>query len=68
MLYAVPYVGALATALVTFLVAFAAGGAGFAGVAVALVVLLNQAFDNVVSFIKGNPTNIVNPGALQVRR
>ena len=28
----------------------------------------NQAFDNVVSFIKGNPTNIVNPGALQVRR
>ena len=27
-----------------------------------------QAFDNVVSFIKGNPTNIVNPGALQVRR
>jgi D-3-phosphoglycerate dehydrogenase len=27
-----------------------------------------QAFDNVVSFIRGNPTNIVNPGALQVRR
>jgi D-3-phosphoglycerate dehydrogenase len=27
-----------------------------------------QAFDNVVSFIKGNPTNIVNPGALEVRR
>ncbi len=27
-----------------------------------------QAFDNVVSFIKGNPTNIVNPGALQVQR
>ncbi|MDP9898979.1 D-2-hydroxyacid dehydrogenase family protein [Variovorax ginsengisoli] len=27
-----------------------------------------QAFDNVVSFVKGNPTNIVNPGALQVRR
>ena len=27
-----------------------------------------QAFDNVVSFIKGNPTNIINPGALQVRR
>ncbi|MDZ4145680.1 MAG: 3-phosphoglycerate dehydrogenase [Betaproteobacteria bacterium HGW-Betaproteobacteria-3] len=26
------------------------------------------AFDNVVSFIKGTPTNIVNPGALQVRR
>jgi D-3-phosphoglycerate dehydrogenase len=28
----------------------------------------NSAFDNVVSFIKGVPTNIVNPGALQVRR
>jgi D-3-phosphoglycerate dehydrogenase / 2-oxoglutarate reductase len=28
----------------------------------------NAAFDNVVNFIKGTPTNIVNPGALQVRR
>ena len=27
-----------------------------------------NAFDNVVSFIRGTPTNIVNPGALQVRR
>lgn len=27
-----------------------------------------SAFDNVVSYIKGTPTNIVNPGALQVRR
>ena len=26
------------------------------------------AFDNVVNFIKGRPSNIVNPGALQVRR
>ncbi|RYG27115.1 MAG: D-2-hydroxyacid dehydrogenase family protein, partial [Burkholderiales bacterium] len=26
------------------------------------------AFDNVVNFINGTPTNIVNPGALQVRR
>jgi len=26
------------------------------------------AFDNVVNFIKGRPTNIVTPGALQVRR
>lgn len=26
------------------------------------------AFDNVISFIKGTPTNIINPGALQVRR
>jgi D-3-phosphoglycerate dehydrogenase / 2-oxoglutarate reductase len=27
-----------------------------------------SAFDNVVNFIKGHPSNIVNPGALQVRR
>ena len=26
------------------------------------------AFDNVVNYIRGTPTNIVNPGALQVRR
>ncbi len=26
------------------------------------------AFDNVINFLKGTPTNIVNPGALQVRR
>ena len=26
------------------------------------------AFDNVVNFIRGTPTNIVNPGSLQVRR
>jgi D-3-phosphoglycerate dehydrogenase len=26
------------------------------------------AFDNVINFIKGRPTNIVNPGALQFRR
>ena len=26
------------------------------------------AFDNVINFMKGTPTNIVNPGALQVRR
>lgn len=26
------------------------------------------AFDNVVNFVNGTPTNIVNPGALQVRR
>ena len=26
------------------------------------------AFDNIVNYIKGTPTNIVNPGALQVRR
>lgn len=30
--------------------------------------LFSAAFDNVVNFIRGTPTNIVNPGALQVRR
>jgi D-3-phosphoglycerate dehydrogenase len=30
--------------------------------------IFGAAFDNVISFIKGTPTNIVNPGALQVRR
>lgn len=30
--------------------------------------MLGAAFDNVVNFIKGLPSNIVNPGALQVRR
>ncbi len=28
----------------------------------------SAAFDNVTNFIKGSPTNIVNPGALQMRR
>jgi D-3-phosphoglycerate dehydrogenase len=28
----------------------------------------SAAFDNVVNFIRGTPTNIVNPGALQLRR
>jgi D-3-phosphoglycerate dehydrogenase len=28
----------------------------------------SAAFDNVINFITGRPTNIVNPGALQVRR
>lgn len=28
----------------------------------------SSAFDNVVNYIKGTPTNILNPGALQVRR
>jgi D-3-phosphoglycerate dehydrogenase len=30
--------------------------------------LFGQAFDTVVNFIKGTPSNIVNPGAMQVRR
>ena len=30
--------------------------------------IFGAAFDNVVNFIRGTPSNIVNPGALQVRR
>ncbi|MDP4862572.1 MAG: D-2-hydroxyacid dehydrogenase family protein, partial [Burkholderiaceae bacterium] len=28
----------------------------------------SMAFDNVQNFIRGIPSNIINPGALQVRR
>lgn len=30
--------------------------------------MFSDAFDNVVNFIRGTPSNIVNPGSLQVRR
>ena len=30
--------------------------------------MFSEAFDNVVNFIRGTPSNMVNPGALQVRR
>ena len=54
-LYAVPYLGSTATALVTFVVAFAAAtadhqsGLAFGGIAVAATLVLNQIFDNVVT-------------------
>ena len=48
-LYCVPYAGPFVTALITFLVAFAAGGIGFGGIAVALTLLVNQVFDNLVT-------------------
>ena len=53
-LYAVPYIGAIATALVTFLVAFAAGapdnqGLQFGLIAVGSSLILNQVFDNIVT-------------------
>ena len=53
-LYAVPYLGSTTTALITFLVAFAAGGASsgglaFGGLAVALSLVINQVFDNIVT-------------------
>ena len=54
-LYAVPYLGSLTTALVTFIVAFAAAtgdhqsGLAFGGIAVAASIVVNQIFDNVVT-------------------
>lgn len=48
-LYAVPYVGALSIALVTFVVAFSAGQWTFALIAVGLTLFLNQVFDNFVT-------------------
>jgi D-3-phosphoglycerate dehydrogenase len=30
--------------------------------------MFSEAFDNVINFIRGTPSNIVNPGSLQVRR
>ena len=30
--------------------------------------IFSAAFDNVINFVKGTPTNIINPGSLQVRR
>jgi predicted PurR-regulated permease PerM len=54
-LYAVPYLGSLTTALVTFIVAFAAAtgdhqsGLVFGGIAVAATLMINQVFDNIVT-------------------
>jgi D-3-phosphoglycerate dehydrogenase len=30
-------------------------------------IYFGAAFDNVINFIKGTPTHIVNPGAIQMR-
>ena len=52
LLYTVPYIGPLATAVITFIVAFAAGGengASFGGIAILATLVLNQIFDNVVT-------------------
>ncbi len=48
-LYAVPYLGSLTTALITFVVAFAAGGIGFGAWAVSLLLAINQIFDNIIT-------------------
>lgn len=49
LLYTIPYLGPLVTAVITFLVAFAAGGIEFGGIAVLLTLFLNQLFDNVIT-------------------
>ena len=49
LLYTVPYVGPIVTAVVTFLIAASAGGMGFGGLAVFLTLVLNQIFDNIVT-------------------
>ncbi len=48
-LFAVPYVGTISTALVAGLVALVAGGPTFGAVAVGIIIVLNQVFDNVIS-------------------
>lgn len=54
-LYAVPYLGSFTTAVVTFVVAFAAAtgdhqsGLVFGGIAVGATLVVNQVFDNVVT-------------------
>ena len=49
LLYVVPYVGPLATAVITFLVAFSAGGAGFGFASIIATLILNQVFDGFVT-------------------
>lgn len=49
LLYSVPYLGPLVTALITFLVAFAAGGIGFGFAGVGATLVLNQIFDNIIT-------------------
>lgn len=48
-LYAVPYLGPLTIGLLTFIVAFSAGGFKFALVAVAGALVVNQVYDNIVT-------------------
>ena len=48
-LYAVPYLGALSIALLTFILAFVSGGIGFGIFAVVLTLILNQVFDNLIT-------------------
>lgn len=47
-LYIIPYIGPLVTAIITFFIAFAAGDLSFGLIGVGLTLVLNQVFDNVL--------------------
>lgn len=48
-LYAIPYLGALTTAVLAFIVAYASGGLVFGIIALGVIVVLEQTFDNLVT-------------------
>jgi predicted PurR-regulated permease PerM len=48
-LYAIPYLGSFTIGIVTFLVAFSAGGFRFGVIALFMTLVVNQTFDNVVA-------------------
>jgi len=48
-LYSIPYLGAVSIAILTMIVAYANGNLAFAMIALALTVLINQIFDNIVT-------------------
>ncbi len=49
LLFAVPYVGTVTTALVAGVVALVAGGPEFGAIAVAIIIALNQVFDHIIT-------------------
>lgn len=49
LLYAIPYLGALTTAVLAFIVAYASGGPVFGLIALAAIIVLEQGFDNLVT-------------------
>jgi predicted PurR-regulated permease PerM len=48
-LYAIPYLGSFTIGIVTFLVAFSAGGFRFGVIALVVTLIVNQTFDNVIA-------------------
>ncbi|RYX84929.1 AI-2E family transporter [bacterium] len=49
LLFAVPYVGTIATAVVAGVVALVAGGPQFGAVAVVIIIILNQVYDHIIT-------------------